>query len=218
MGKRQTPKDVDMLIGTTGYPDGRCAARAKKKIRLLGAEAPYDQLRCTNPVVPGRNTCRYHGALGGHPVWHGKDHIADHHIPIRLRDKYENFLSDPNWANLSHEVALIRSMIDDYMELHYEDDDEEGVQRHVSTLIEKASKVMETKHRIEYGETYNVNVNSLVSYAAQIASIINQYIETEDNRLLAANAIRALFAGMDMPQLGPGRIYDVEGEYEELGN
>ena len=194
---RQTDDSVDLQVGK-GYPIGRCVARSKTQI-ALHPEGPYELQRCSLPVVPNMRVCRLHGGLSpGRPITTGSRYMRDYHIPVRMRQRFDEFVNDPTWANTSHEIALLRVMVDDYMERHGDNEDEdEAMQKHISSMIEKIALLVEKKHKQEYGETHIVNVNTLVAYAARIADIIKKYISDEETLILIGQDLSRLFAGRD---------------------
>lgn len=69
--------------------------------------------RCKQPVVPGREVCRYHGGLTprgiAHPNFkHGRYSKS---LPTRLAAQYQASINDPELLKLDDEIALVEARI-----------------------------------------------------------------------------------------------------------
>lgn len=107
---RKKALDDSWVHPEPGYEIGRC-----KMIKRDGE-------RCKNPVRPGWTVCRSHGA--GYPSRPGglnDGQIADarhvKHLPNRLLDKFEEFLTDPEYVSMREEVALVDTRIAERLEM-----------------------------------------------------------------------------------------------------
>lgn len=115
-----------------GYNTGRCKMIKK------------DGQRCGNAVREGQVVCHYHGAgypskPGGRPPVTGR---YSRHLPARLIQKYEEFLTDPDIVSLRSEMALIDTRISELVE-QLEDASNQDAWlkiRQASSLLRKASK------------------------------------------------------------------------------
>ena len=153
------------------------------------------------PCVPGRHVCRLHGAFAGRPAGYGKHYLANYHIPEKNRALFQDFMNDSAWADLGREIALLRTMVQEYTMSSNSSDP--IAQAHASRLMSKIGELVATKHKIEYGEKYTININTLVAYAARIGDIINEFVPNDDDRSLVADRIEKLFAGMELPYIDP---------------
>jgi len=75
--------------------------------------------RCRRRAVTGYNVCQVHGAgspkkgrPGGRPIVHGR---YSKKLPERLRERYEESLSDSELLSLRHELALCDSRLEDLL-------------------------------------------------------------------------------------------------------
>jgi len=119
-----------------GYDVGRC-----KMIKRDGE-------RCKNPVRHGWTVCRSHGA--GYPDRPGglndkqvttARHIQ--HLPNRLIEKYEEFITDPEYISMREEMALVDTRIAERLEMIDSSDTEQAwikIQRVKSILDKKNIK------------------------------------------------------------------------------
>mgnify|MGYP001562644376 CR=1 FL=1 len=216
MGKNtKIAKNVDLLVGTEGYPDGRCVARSQSRMYQT-PDAPFEDLRCRLRVVPGYRVCRFHGANpanhGGHPVVTGKySKFTPQHLAVMI----EEYRNDPRWANLLEEISVLRALLSDYLNRHQEDTYDEDVQRHVANVADKISQLVERKHKIDYGEQYTLNIYAIQAYAARIADVINTRIVDENLRSLIVEDLGSIVPNDGMLFLPPPAsavVEDVESQ------
>lgn len=109
LGKKKSLDDK-WVHSEPGYEVGRC-----KMIKRDGQ-------RCKNPVRHGWTVCRSHGAgyaskPGGLTNEHIRTAMHAKHLPNRLIEKYEAFITDPEYISMRNEMALIDTRIADRLEM-----------------------------------------------------------------------------------------------------
>lgn len=65
----------------------------------------------TNHVGEGK--CKLHGGMAGRPIEHGRYSVTRR---AGLQDKYEHFLNDPAAGDLRSELALLRAILQGYLD------------------------------------------------------------------------------------------------------
>lgn len=81
--------------------------------RRCKAKAKGTGERCKNPVVEGKQVCRIHGGLSpGRPIVHGRYSVTKRQA---LREKIEQFRADPQAGDLRDELAILRALLEDYL-------------------------------------------------------------------------------------------------------
>ena len=190
------------------YPEERCHAHSKRT-----------GLRCWSYVVEGYTVCRMHGANptnhGGRPP-KGKEPAPSTKHPIQGRYEaalaaspglgglFKTFLADDDLTDLQSEIALLRAIMAEYLQLHRDQPLGVGVvpvdlptieamQRHLITLTEGISRAVERKHKLAYGEQHVITVPAMAAYAARIAEIINSHVRDLDTRRRIAADLAQLF-------------------------
>lgn len=82
---------------------GRCKAKAKGTGQ-----------RCKNRAVAGQQVCRIHGGAGsGRPLTHGRYSMVKRQA---IQEKIEQFYNDPNAGDLRSELALLRALLQEYLD------------------------------------------------------------------------------------------------------
>ena len=83
--------------------------------RQCKAKAKSSGQQCKNPAVEGREVCRVHGGSSGtgRPPIHGRYSV---HKRQSLQGKIEQFYNDPQAGDLRSELALMRALLQDYID------------------------------------------------------------------------------------------------------
>ena len=186
---------LNSLSRTTGAR--QCTAHVKAKGK--------NGRRCSNPAVSGYTVCRLHGANptnhGGRPIQTGKYSRLLRAQPSLL-ERFEEYRNDPELTNLASEIALLRTALESHVATQLTNSATDGspatvtgtLLDRISNLSDQIGKLVERQHKIEYGETFTLNVNMLVTYAARIATIINEEVDDPESRLRIRNKLEDLFA------------------------
>lgn len=211
MARKKLPPNVDLCIGLRGYPYGRCIAISKGR-RNRNPDLDYDGLRCRYAAIKGYRVCYLHGAnmenKGGRPPIHGR-RSAFAGDPTRggrgLEPLIQKFLGDPNWADLRQEIAILRALLEVYLEKHENDHHDEDAQKHVAKMTDQIGILVDRLHKILYGEEYTINVYGIQAFAARVAEVINAYVTDKDTLLNIYNGLSEIFSAPVEPR-AQGRL------------
>ena len=141
--------------------------------------------RCAAPAMAdGR--CRIHGgASSGAPLVHGRYSLVHR---ASLAEKHARFLDDPEPGDLSHEVALTRAFLEDYLErlgelqaLRAEDI------QFMSAIIRDISRMVERIVRIH--NTTALTQAEVHYLAVRMADVPVTFIDDPERRAAALDAL-----------------------------
>ena len=144
--------------------------------------------------------CRMHGGTSpGRPIIHGRYSLKHR---ASLADKAQEFMDDPEPGNLLSELALMRALMQDYLDRF-----PEGVTLPAAdvfrllAMIHSLSKLVERISRI-------LNQTALTQAEVQflqgrLADIIVTFIDDPDKRIECLDEIEASF-GVPIPGAGAG--------------
>jgi hypothetical protein len=68
------PMTVDLLVGTPGYPYGRCTAQSKQRAD-----------RCEQPAIPAGRVCRFHGGSAPQVRFAAHERLKEMQEPATVR-------------------------------------------------------------------------------------------------------------------------------------
>lgn len=127
---------------------------------------------------PGEGRCKLHGGSGGRPPVHGRYSLK--HRPD-LEEKRARFLADPEPLNLTEEIALCRSLLENQLEAFSTDEpimgeEAERLFGHVESIarqVEKAAKILNQTALTQ------AEVQFLM---ARLADIARKYIPDDEDR------------------------------------
>ena len=154
---------------------------------------------CRAWAVRGRTVCRVHGA-GGKAlektveanVRHGK---YSKYAPALGLAEYEQFLDDPDYLDLSDEIALARSVLAGTME-GLSDAPAEVVARIVPELVETVARVVEKENR----RRATLNEHQAVVFLARVADVlrvaVERHVEDVDTRRRIWDDVRYGLSGV----------------------
>ena len=144
--------------------------------------------------------CRLHGGTSpGRPIIHGRYSLKHRQS---LADKAQQFLDDPEPGNLLSELALMRALMQDYLERFPEGAPLPAADifrlmdmvKEVSRLVERISRILNqtalTQAEIQFLQ-------------GRIADIIVTYIDDPDRRIKCLDEIESSF-GVPVPDSGAG--------------
>ena len=166
---------------------------------VCGAHTRQQGARCGRPAGwgtehVGNGRCKLHGgASAGAPVRHGRYSLTHR---AGLAEKVERFLDDPAPGDLTAELALLRALLQDYLERFGEHQAlrAEDIQ-FLAGLIRKVGAMVERVARI-------LNQSALTAaevqfLTARVADLVVQYIAEPDAQRGFLDELRAA--------VGPGR-------------
>jgi hypothetical protein len=83
------------------------------ELKRCNAKSKQSGERCKNAVIEGKRVCRIHGGMSpGGPIKHGRYSVTRRAV---LRDKIEEFRNDPQAGDLRDELAVLRALMEDYL-------------------------------------------------------------------------------------------------------
>lgn len=139
---------------------------------------------------PGEGKCKLHGGSAtGRPIIHGRYSVKHR---AALAEKVAQFLDDPAPGDLSHELALTRALLQDYLDrfgdgqpLPYED------MSRILDIVESVGRMVERISRI-LNSTALTQVE--VQYLqARLADLIVKYIDDPNKRFAFMDELGASF-------------------------
>lgn len=151
---------------------------------------------CTRPAGwgtshPTEGRCKLHGgASNGRPVEHGRYSVAHR---ASLADKYEQFLSDPNPGDLTDELALLRTLLQNYLDRFKEGvtfepghiDRIYGMIEGIGRLVERIARILNqtalTQAEVQYLQ-------------ARLSDLIVKYIDDDSRREQFISELQAAFS------------------------
>lgn len=147
---------------------------------------------CTRPAGwgtqhPGTGRCKLHGGNAGRPVTHGRYSLAHRE---KLAEKAAQFLGDPEPGNLAGELALMRALLQEYLERY-----PTGVNPTERTLInilgmvDQIGRLVERIAKIESMTALTQAEVQLLQ--ARFADIISRYIDDPQRRLQLIDELEA---------------------------
>lgn len=151
------------------------------------AKAKSTGKQCNRRAVTGYSVCQVHGAgsplqgrAGGAPIATGRYSLKHRKA---LAEKQERFLSEENPGDLTGELALMRALLQEYLD-RYDDDTSLPAQEieRIFSMIEAISRIVERIAKI-------LNSTSLtqaeVTYLqVRIADLLERYVANPDDRQL----------------------------------
>ncbi|MBU0478760.1 hypothetical protein KKC91_09375 [bacterium] len=127
--------------------------------------------RCQRYAIKGKDKCYQHG--GATPIKHG---LYSKYRQSTNANRIEENLQDKNLLNLRNQIALIVTLIQNYLEKFEDMPKELRVMESLANMADKVSSMAERLHRIENGDTLNINIKELKVIVIQIQTIILKHI------------------------------------------
>lgn len=145
---------------------------------------------------PGKGFCKLHGGTGANKTAGGR--YSKYIQTTPLQQKHIELMRDPEILNLSEEIAVLRTVLTELLELkdklvkEMADANADPAARLLAekkffgTLsfmqdnIDKITRVVETKNRIENGEKHVIRVELIQLVLVQITGIIKKYITDKE--------------------------------------
>jgi hypothetical protein len=149
------------------------------------AKAKITGNQCRRSAVTGYSVCQVHGAgsvkqgrAGGAPVTTGRYSLKHRKA---LEEKQAQFLADPAPADLTGELALMRALLQDYLERYgdgtslpaSEIDRIFGMIREISQLVERIAKILNSTALTQAEVIY---------LQARIADLLTRYVTDPNDR------------------------------------
>lgn len=129
---------------------------------------------CHARPVRGTQRCRMHGGGSpGRPLLHGRYSLAHHDA---LAEKVDHFLSDPRPGELIDELALMRALLQSYLERFTGEIEAEDIGR-VFGMVEAISRLVERVARI-FNQTALTQVEVQL-LEARIVDLVLRYVEPD---------------------------------------
>lgn len=140
----------------------------------------------------GVGFCRIHGGKGAPKTQSGR--YSKYIKTQNLVKKHEEFMFDPQLLDLREEIAVLRSILVEILEV--KESSQEIAQKKdikieaklsaertynrslgkIENIIEKIARIVETKNRIENGEKHTIKIEVLHLVIVQVIGTIKKYI------------------------------------------
>lgn len=154
---------------------------------LCTAKSKRTGLQCQHAAMHGKDKCYHHG--GAAVIKHG---LYSKYRKTVNADRIEANLQDENLLNLRNQIALIVTLIQNYLEKFEEMPKELRVMESLASMAEKVSSMAERLHRIENGDTLNINIKEFKVIVIQIQTIISKHIPDPEVRNRIAEDLKAI--------------------------
>ena len=127
---------------------------------------------CQRAAMPNGRCSKHGGPSPGAPIRHGRYSLTHR---ATLADKVERFLDDPAPGDLSHELALLRALLQDYLERFGEHipmraEDVQflaGLIREVGAMVERVARILNASALTAAEVTY---------LEARLADLLVEYV------------------------------------------
>lgn len=168
-----------------------CGAKTKSGKPCQGKAMDNDRCRMHGGrnVKDSRELAESTRNVPGRPPKHGK---YSKYLKHTLKDKYEDFMSDPDMLSLKDELAQTRALTARFMEKFDEDkytiDDLESINK----LTSEIRKLADTINKIELSRKLALSPEDVRRILALIADIITRFVTDEDTRLEIIEEIRKI--------------------------
>jgi hypothetical protein len=150
---------------------------------------------CPMPPVAGATRCRMHGAKAGRPPVHGRYSLAHR---AGLAEKAARFLEDPAPGDLTGELALVRALLQDYLDRLGGDHQDLGAEQ-IQAVFGMVEQIGRTVERISRMLNATALTQADVQYLqASLADLVVRYIDDPDKRRQFLDELRTA--------VGPGRL------------
>ncbi len=154
----------------------------------------HDGKRCRRWAVRGYKWCHCHGAPKRE-----RRRMPYKFKTKRVRDLFEEAVSNPEYQSIRSELALIRTCVQLFVD-HAEEHAEKGTlkPKHVAFMAQMASdaaKVAEQCNRIERGLSLHVSVEAMDAFLGQLIGTIIRVVKDDDLVQELSDAITS----MEMP-------------------
>ena len=110
-----------------------------------------------------------------------------------LNPKIEQLLKDPEWADLRKEIAMLRALLELFLEKNEAALEDPDTQKHAAKMADEIGILVDRLHKILYGEEYSINIYGIQAYAARMAEILNDEIEDPDLLLRIYKRVQTVF-------------------------
>lgn len=155
---------------------------------------------------PGEGHCKLHGGASvgrGRPMIHGRYSVK---ARAAFSEKYNRFMEDPEPGNLLSEVALLRALLQDFLDRLGKKEPSEADSVHIMNFVGAIGKEIERFARI-MNQTALTEVE-VMYLIARFTDIAGRYIQDPAQRAAFAEELQ----GIAMPQ--PRNFALMEGEQD----
>lgn len=159
--------------------------------RRCKAKAKGSGERCKNPAMAGKTVCRFHGGMGGRPPIHGRYSVTKR---AELREKIEQFRGDPQAGDLRDELAVLRALLEDYLNRFDDNLDPTGADiMLIYNMIDNIGKLVERIAKI-------LSMTALTQAELQLLQVtlidaIKEFIPDPEQQRAFVSRIGATFGG-----------------------
>jgi hypothetical protein len=175
---------------------------------VCGGKARTGGKLCTQPAGwgtdhLGQGRCKLHGGCTpGRPLIHGRYSLVHRES---LAAKHALFLGDPAPDDLSHELALTRALLQDYLDRFMEGTPMTADEsKYALEMIDAVSKLVERISRIQNATALTqAEVRYLV---VRMADLLREYIDDPDRRAEFMGKLTAAIGGGGDAQRTPRRL------------
>ena len=144
--------------------------------RQCQAKAKSTGEQCKNPAMKGKDVCRLHGGKAGAPPKHGRYAEGTRE---RLQEKIKQYRDDPEREAQWDELALLRAVLQDYLEGLTGRPDREAVE----TIVRLQSAIRRTLNTINKIESRSALTAAEVDYLqAAVADVLQTHVPQEQQQ------------------------------------
>jgi len=133
-----------------------------EKGQLICGARTRQGIPCTRPALAGDRRCRAHTHRESYKA-HLKDGKYSKYLDEPLKDKFDEFVTDPELTDLSSEVALLRARLAS---------EPDAPLRLVADVCDRIGKLVERMTRREEGMKVTITVDRLMVMVNAISGVI----------------------------------------------
>jgi hypothetical protein len=152
---------------------------------------------------PGEGRCKHHSGVAN------GSKVTRFEIPS-IKERMEKYLYDTNIYDLSNEIALLRAyleLFDGYLKVFQSTTvgeilegtvkiDVASLTSSINTITRNIAKIVETKHNIEVGRKYVIDIKQVNIIFGVIANIIDKTVQDIETREIINNELNRVLLPM----------------------
>lgn len=149
---------------------------------------------------PGTGRCKYHGGCAGHPIEHGRYAKVARN---RLHHSYIDYIEDPDLMNLTPELVILRSLLDEAI-MRFEEHGTTSEIKLCASLVDSITKLVDKIDTIQ--SRHVLTVSSIRYLMLRAMDVAGRFIDVEQLPVFIdawENDVQSIFSGVnsDLKQL-----------------